>query len=432
MARATAPAPGRPPERRSSAAGEAWNAERLRADFPILTRQVRGRPLVYLDNAATAQKPRAVIESIARYYETFNANVHRGVHRLSEEATDEYERVRGLAARFFNVATNEMVFTAGTTAGLNLVAQSYGGLVLAPGDEIVVSEMEHHSNLVPWHLLAERTGTSVKAIPVTSEGALDLDAFERLLSPRTRIVAVTHASNVLGSVNPINAIAQMAHGVGAVVVVDGAQAAPHLRVDLRASDVDFYVCSAHKLYGPTGLGLLYGKRALLEAMPPWQGGGGMIAEVHVDRSTYALPPERFEAGTPPIAEVTALGATLDYLLRWNWDALVAYEQDLAALAVRRLGEVPGVRVLAADADRVSVISFVLDGVHPHDVGTILDSHGIAVRAGHHCCQPLMRRFGVPATVRASFGAYNLPAEIGALVTGLHEARRVFGSGGAAR
>jgi cysteine desulfurase/selenocysteine lyase len=238
---------------------------------------------------------------------------------------------------------------------------------------------------------------------------------------------VTHASNVLGSVNPINAIAQMAHEVGAVVVVDGAQAAPHLRVDLRASDVDFYVCSAHKLYGPTGIGLLFGKRALLEAMPPWQGGGGMIAEVHVDRSTYAMPPERFEAGTPAIAEVVGLGATLDYVTRWDWESLVAYEQTLAAEALQRLAEVPGIRVLGADADRVSVISFVLEGIHPHDVGTILDTHGIAVRAGHHCCQPLMRKFGVSATVRASFGAYNVPREIDALIGGLHEARRVFGS-----
>jgi cysteine desulfurase/selenocysteine lyase len=427
MARATAPAPERPSDRRAAGAPAPWNAEKVRADFPILTREIRGRPLVYLDNAATAQKPRTVIDAISRYYETFNANVHRGVHRLSEEATDEYERVRRLAAGFFGVSPHEMVFTSGTTGGLNLVAQSYGAAALRPGDEIVVSEMEHHSNLVPWHLLAERTGASIKAIPVTEAGALDLGEYERLLTPRTRIVAVTHASNVLGSVNPINAIAQMAHEVGAVVVVDGAQAAPHLRVDLRASDVDFYVCSAHKLYGPTGIGLLFGKRALLEAMPPWQGGGGMIAEVHVDRSTYAMPPERFEAGTPPIAEVVGFGATLDYISNWDWDSLVAYEQKLAAEALQQLAGVPGVRVLGADADRVSVISFVVEGVHPHDVGTILDTHGIAVRAGHHCCQPLMRKFGISATVRASFGAYNVSREIETLIMGLHEARRVFGS-----
>jgi cysteine desulfurase/selenocysteine lyase len=427
MTRATAPAPERPSDRSAAGSPALWNAEKVRADFPILTREIRGRPLVYLDNAATAQKPRPVIDSISRYYETFNANVHRGVHRLSEEATDEYERVRRLAAGFFGVSPHEMVFTSGTTGGINLVAQSYGAAALRPGDEIVVSEMEHHSNLVPWHLLAERTGASIKAIPVTEAGALDLGEYERVLTPRTRIVAVTHASNVLGSVNPINAIAQMAHEVGAVVVVDGAQAAPHLRVDLRASDVDFYACSAHKLYGPTGIGLLFGKRALLEAMPPWQGGGGMIAEVHVDRSTYAMPPERFEAGTPPIAEVVGLGATLDYIAKWDWDSLVAYEQKLAAEALQQLSEVPGVRVLGADADRVSVISFVLDGIHPHDVGTILDTHGIAVRAGHHCCQPLMRKFGVSATVRASFGAYNVPQEIETLITGLHEARRVFGT-----
>ncbi|MGH7561404.1 MAG: aminotransferase class V-fold PLP-dependent enzyme [Gemmatimonadales bacterium] len=424
----SAPAVPRPPSRSPGHGTGAWNVAAVRQDFPILAREVRGRPLVYLDNAATAQKPRPVIDAITRYYETFNANVHRGVHWLSEAATEEYDRVRALGARFFNVAPEEMVFVAGTTAGLNLVAQSYGGTQLRPGDEIVVSEMEHHSNLVPWHLIAERTGAAIKAIPVTEAGALDLDAFEELLSSRTRIVAVTHASNVLGSVNPINAIAEMAHAAGAIVVVDGAQAAPHLRVDLRASDVDFYVCSAHKLYGPTGIGLLFGKAALLDAMPPWQGGGGMIAEVRVDRSTYAKPPERFEAGTPPIAEVVGLGTTLEYVSRWDWEALVAYEQDLAAEALHRLSGVPGVRVLGADADRVSVLSFVVDGVHPHDVGTILDTHGIAVRAGHHCAQPLMRRFGVPATVRASFGAYNTSADIAALVDGLAEVRRVFKTG----
>ena len=417
-----------PRESRTGRSGPVWDVARVRADFPILQREIRGHPLVYLDSAATAQKPRQVIEAVSRYYETGNANVHRGVHALSQEATTEYERVRHLAARFFNAAyPSEIVYTAGTTASLNLVAQSYGGSVLQPGDEILISEMEHHSNIIPWHLVAERTGAVIRSIPVMESGGLDLAELEQRLGARTRIVAVTHASNVMGAINPINAIAAMAHEVGAVVVVDGAQAAPHLRVDLRASDVDFYVCSAHKLYGPTGIGLLFGKRALLEAMPPWQGGGGMIAEVHVDRSTYAMPPERFEAGTPPIAEVVGLGATLDYLMKWDWESLVAYEQNLAAEALQRLAQVPGVRVLGADADRVSVISFVLEGIHPHDVGTILDTHGIAVRAGHHCCQPLMRKFGVSATVRASFGAYNVPGEIETLIEGLEEARRVFGT-----
>ena len=404
----------------------AWDVNRVRADFPILAREVRGTPLVYLDNAATAQKPRAVIEAIIRYYETGNANVHRGVHALSQEATAEYERVRELAARFFNVSPGEIVFTAGTTAGLNLVAQSYGGSVLRPGDEILVSEMEHHSNLVPWQLVAERTGAVVRMIPIMDSGGLDLAAFEQLLGPRTRIVAVTHASNVIGAINPINAMAAMAHEVGAVVVVDGAQSAPHLRVDLRASDCDFFACSGHKLYGPTGIGLLYGKRALLEAMPPWQGGGGMISEVRIERSTYAPPPERFEAGTPPIAEVVGLGAAIDYALAWDWEALVAYEQGLVAEAMQRLAEVPGLRILGEGADRVSVLSFVLDGIHPHDAGTVLDTLGIAVRAGHHCAQPLMRRFGIPATIRASFGAYNTLGEVEQLIVGLHQVRKVFG------
>jgi cysteine desulfurase/selenocysteine lyase len=404
----------------------AWDVNRVRADFPSLTREVRGTPLVYLDNAATAQKPRAVIEAITRYYETGNANVHRGVHALSQEATTEYERVRELAARFFNVSAGEIVFTAGTTAGLNLVAQSYGGSVLRPGDEILVSEMEHHSNLVPWQLVAERTGAVVRMIPIMDSGGLDLAAFEQLLGPRTRIVAVTHASNVIGAINPINAIAAMAHEVGAVVVVDGAQSAPHLRVDLRAIDCDFFACSGHKLYGPTGIGLLYGKRALLEAMPPWQGGGGMISEVRIERSTYAPPPERFEAGTPPIAEVVGLGAAIDYALAWDWEALVAYEQGLVAEATRRLAEVPGLRILGEGADRVSMLSFVLEGIHPHDAGTVLDTLGIAVRAGHHCAQPLMRRFGIPATIRASFGAYNTLGEVEQLIAGLHQVRKVFG------
>jgi len=414
-------------EPRISRAGTSWDVERVRRDFPILSREIRGRPLVYLDNAATAQKPAAVISAITRYYETGNANVHRGVHALSQEATLEYERVRELAARFLGAGSAaDIVFTSGTTAALNLVAQSYGGSVLRPGDEILVSEMEHHSNLVPWQLVAERTGARVRAIPVGDSGGLDLAALEGLLSSRTRIVAVTHASNVMGAINPINAIAAMAHEVGAVVVVDGAQSAPHLRVDLRAIDCDFFACSGHKLYGPTGIGLLYGKPALLEAMPPWQGGGGMIREVQIERSSFAPPPERFEAGTPPIAEVVGLGAALEYVGAWDWDALVAYEQDLVAEAGRRLAAVPGVRILGEGADRVSVLSLVLEGIHPHDAGTVLDTLGIAVRAGHHCAQPLMRRFGVVATLRASFGAYNTHGEIDALVEGLTRAREVLG------
>jgi cysteine desulfurase/selenocysteine lyase len=404
-----------------------WDVARVRADFPILQREIRGHPLVYLDSAATAQKPRQVIEAVSRYYETGNANVHRGVHALSQEATTEYERVRHLAARFFNAADpSEIVYTAGTTASLNLVAQSYGGSVLQPGDEILISEMEHHSNIIPWHLVAERTGAVIRSIPVMESGGLDLAELERRLGARSRVVAVTHASNVMGAINPINAIAAMAHEVGAVVVVDGAQSAPHLRVDLQAIDCDFFACSGHKLYGPTGIGLLYGKRALLDAMPPWQGGGGMIREVQIDRSSYAAPPERFEAGTPPIAEVVGLGAALDYVSEWNWEALVAYEQELAAEATQALAAVPGLRIMGEGADRVSVLSFTLEGVHPHDAGTVLDTLGIAVRAGHHCAQPLMRRFGVTATLRASFGAYSTEAEVTKLVEGLRQVRKVFG------
>ncbi|HJR33633.1 MAG TPA: SufS family cysteine desulfurase [Gemmatimonadales bacterium] len=416
-----------PRESRTGRSGPVWDVARVRADFPILQRSIRGHPLVYLDSAATAQKPRQVIEAVTRYYETGNANVHRGVHALSQEATTEYERVRHLAARFFNAADpSEIIYTAGTTASLNLVAQSYGGSVLQPGDEILVSEMEHHSNIIPWHLVAERTGAVIRSIPVMESGGLDLGELEQRLGTRTRIVAVTHASNVMGAINPINAIAAMAHEVGAVVVVDGAQSAPHLRVDLQAIDCDFFACSGHKLYGPTGIGLLYGKRALLEAMPPWQGGGGMIRGVQIDRSSYAAPPERFEAGTPPIAEVVGLGAALDYVSGWDWDALVGYEQELAAEATTALAGVPGLRILGEGADRVSVLSFTLEGVHPHDAGTVLDTLGIAVRAGHHCAQPLMRRFGVTATLRASFGAYSTAAELGSLVDGLRQVRKVFG------
>ena len=417
-----------PTESRTGRQGTPWDVSRVRSDFPILEREVRGQPLVYLDNAATAQKPRAVIAAMEEYYETGNANVHRGVHALSQEATLAYESVRERAAKFLGAGSpSQLVFTSGTTAALNLVAQSYGGLVLQPGDRILVTEMEHHSNLVPWQLVAERTGATIAAIPVADSGGLDLAALERLLGEgRTRIVAVTHASNVIGAINPINAIAEMAHEVGAVIVVDGAQSAPHLRLDLEAMDCDFFACSGHKLYGPTGIGLLYGKRDLLEAMPPWQGGGGMIREVQIERSSYAPPPERFEAGTPPIAEVVGLGAALDYLTRWDWEALVAYEQDLVAEAGRKLATIPGVRILGAGADRVSVLSVVLEGIHAHDAGTVLDTLGVAVRAGHHCAQPLMRRFGVTATLRASFGAYNTHQEIDVLVEGLARARKVLG------
>jgi cysteine desulfurase/selenocysteine lyase len=416
-----------PPEELRSRVSPSWDVAKVRADFPVLTRVVRGNPLVYLDNASTAQKPRVVLEAMDHYYRNTNANVHRGVHTLSGEATSAYEKARERVALFLGAESpREIVFTSGTTAALNLVAQSYAGSVLRPGDEILVTEMEHHSNLVPWQLAAERTGARVRAIPVMDSGGLDLGALERLLGPRTRIVAVSHASNVIGAINPVNAIAEMAHAVGAVVVVDGAQSAPHLRVNVAAIDCDFFAFSGHKLYGPMGIGVLYGKAALLEAMPPWQGGGGMIREVQIERSTWASPPERFEAGTPPVAEAVGLGSAIDYITAWDWDALVGYEQELIAEASRKLQTVPGVKILGEGADRVSVLSMAIDGVHPHDAGTILDTRGIAVRAGHHCAQPLMRRFGVTATLRASFGAYNTTEEVDALVEGVREVRKVFG------
>lgn len=416
-----------PPEVLRSRVSPQWDVAKIRAEFPVLTRIVRGCPLVYLDNASTAQKPRVVLEAMDHYYRTTNANVHRGVHTLSGEATSAYEKARERVALFLGAeSSREIVFTAGTTASINLVAQSYGGSVLRPGDEILVTEMEHHSNLVPWQLAAERAGARVKAIPVMDSGGLDLAALERLLGSRTRIVAVSHASNVIGAINPVNAIAEMAHAVGAVVVVDGAQSVPHLRVNVSAIDCDFFAFSGHKLYGPMGIGVLYGKAALLEAMPPWQGGGGMIREVQIERSTWASPPERFEAGTPPVAEAVGLGAAIEYIMGWDWDALVGYEQELIAEASQKLQTVPGVSILGEGADRVSVLSMAIEGVHPHDAGTILDTRGIAVRAGHHCAQPLMRRFGVTATLRASFGAYNTPGEVDALVDAMHEVRKVFG------
>lgn len=416
-----------PPEDLRSRVSPSWDVAKVRADFPVLTRIVRGNPLVYLDNASTAQKPRAVLEAMDHYYRTTNANVHRGVHTLSGEATSAYEKARERVALFLGAESpREIVFTSGTTASLNLVAQSYAGSVLRPGDEILVTEMEHHSNLVPWQLAAERAGARVKAIPVMDSGGLDLAALERLLGSRTRIVAVSHASNVIGAINPVNAIAEMAHAVGAVVVVDGAQSVPHLRVNVSAIDCDFFAFSGHKLYGPMGIGVLYGKAALLEAMPPWQGGGGMIREVQIERSTWASPPERFEAGTPPVAEAVGLNAVIEYIMNWDWDALVGYEQELIAEASQKLQTVPGVSILGEGADRVSVLSMEIEGVHPHDAGTILDTRGIAVRAGHHCAQPLMRRFGVTATLRASFGAYNTAQEVDALVDAMHEVRKVFG------
>lgn len=404
-----------------------FDVTRLRAEFPFLHRRVHGHPLAYLDNAATAQKPQVVLDALAAFYATGCANVHRGVHTLSQEATVAYDRVREEVAQALNAsAPDEIVFTAGTTAGLNLVAASYGGSRLRPGDEIVVTELEHHSNLVPWHLVAERTGAKLRAIPIDETGHLNLTAAAAIIGPRTRVLAVGHASNVLGTINPIRTLADWAHAVGAVVVVDGAQSLPHLPVDVQALDCDFFAFSAHKVFGPMGVGVLYGRRELLETMPPVQGGGGMIAHVTIERSTYAPPPTRFEGGTPPVGEVLGMGAALRWLETLDRPAVLQYEEELLQYAEASLRAVPGVRVFGPSTDRVSVLSFVVDGIHPHDVGTVLDRFGVAVRVGHHCAQPLMARLGVPATARASFAPYNTRDDVDALVRGIRESQRVFG------
>ena len=401
---------------------------RLRHDFPVLRARINGRPLAYLDNGATSQRPRPVVEAEADFALLENANVHRGVHTLSQRATQRYDAVREQVRGFLNAAdAAEIVFTSGTTAALNLVAQSYGRSVLRAGDEILLTAMEHHSNIVPWQLVAEATGARIRVLPVTDRGELDLARLPDLLTARTRLVAVAHVSNVLGTVNPVRALADQVHAVGGVLVVDGAQAVPHLPVDVQALGADFYVASAHKMYGPTGVGFLYGRLPLLEAMPPWQGGGGMIQRVTFERTTYAPVPARFEAGTPPISQVIGLGAAISWLQALDWAALERHEADLLACATERVAALPGARIIGTAAERVGVLSFVLEGIHPHDVGTVLDLHGVAVRASHHCAQPLMERFGVPGTVRASFAVYNTRGEIDQLVDGLREARRVFGA-----
>lgn len=405
----------------------ALDVARIRAEFPILDQPVHGHPLVYLDSAASAQKPRAVIEAVTRHYQTRNANVHRGVHHLSQEASAAYEAARVTAARFLGAAEPaEVVFAHGTTSGLNLVARSWGDAHVKQGDHILVSELEHHSNIVPWQQLAIRRGGRVVKIPVTDAGEIDLDAYRGLLSERTRIVAVSHVSNVLGTIVPIRQMADLAHGVGAVLVVDGAQSAPHLAIDVQALHADFFVCSGHKVYGPTGVGLLWGRRALLDAMPPYEGGGGMIDLVTFEKTTYAKAPARFEAGTPPVEAVVGLAAALDWLAALDGEAVRAHEHDLLTYATGRLGELPGVTLLGRAPERASVVSFVVDGVHAHDVGTILDTEGVAVRAGHHCAQPLMARYGLTSTVRASFCAFNTRDEIDTLMAGMHQVRKVFG------
>jgi cysteine desulfurase / selenocysteine lyase len=400
--------------------------ERIRAEFPILGIEAHGRRLAYLDNAATTQKPREVLDAIARYYETSNANVHRGVHLLSERATAAFEGGRADVAAFFNARhAREIVFTRNATEGINLVAASWGGANLRPGDEVLISAMEHHSNIVPWQLACEKTGATLKVIPIDDRGALDLDAFQRLLSERTRILAVTYLSNALGTINPVADLIAAAHGVGAVALVDAAQAAYHLPIDVQALGVDFLVATGHKLYGPTGIGVLYGREALLDAMPPYQGGGDMIASVTFEKSTWNALPYKFEAGTPHIEGGAVLGAATRFIRRVGFDWIAAHEADLLAYATAAIGGVPGVRLIGTAPAKASIVSFVLDGVHPHDIGTVVDRAGVAIRTGHHCAQPVMERFGVPATARASLAMYNTREDVDQLVLALHEVRRVF-------
>ncbi len=397
------------------------------AEFPILGRPVHGRRLVYLDNGATTQKPAVVIEAEAAYYRESNANIHRGVHWLSQHSTDLYDRARERVRGFLNAAhVEEIVFTRGTTEAINLVAASWGRNNLKPGDEILLSGMEHHSNIVPWQLVAEQTGAVIRVIPVTDDGELDMPAYAQLLNERTRFVGVCHVSNALGTVNPVQEIIRQAHDRGAVVLIDGAQAVAHQLVDVQALDCDFYVFSGHKLYGPTGIGALYGRKNLLDAMPPWQGGGDMIHTVSFERSTFAETPQKFEAGTPNIAGAIGLDAAIAYVQEAGIDQISAHEAALVLHASEVLAEVPGLRFIGQARERAGIVSFVVDGIHPHDLGTILDMEGVAIRAGHHCAMPLMTRFGLPGTARASFALYNSIEDIDTLVAALHKARRLFG------
>lgn len=404
------------------------DVEALREQFPIFRRTVRGKRLIYLDSAATSQKPQCVIDAEREFYERYNANVHRGAYLIAEEATAAYEGAREKVAKFINAPSKDcIVFTRGTTEAIKLVAYSWGWANLKEGDEILLTEMEHHSNIVPWQLIAERTGAKIKVVPITDDGLLDMESFDRLLTERVKIVAVTHVSNVLGTINPVQEICRKAHEVGAVVLVDGAQAAPHLPVDVQAIDCDFYALSGHKMCGPTGSGALYGRKELLEAMPPFLGGGEMIRTVTFERTTFNDVPYKFEAGTPAIAQAIGLGAAVDYLTKIGVERIRAHEVELVAYALERLREIKGITIygVAPPEQRGGVIAFNIGDIHPHDLATFLDAHGICIRAGHHCAQPLMRRFNVAATARASFYLYNTPGEIDALADALHKAHQFF-------
>jgi len=406
--------------------GSPLDVERIRADFPILKLRPGGKLLVYLDNAASSQMPQQVIDRLVRYQTTQHANIHRAVHTLSEIATAEYEEARRKLARFINAREErEVIFTSGTTEAINLAMHGYGRKFIGAGDEIILTTLEHHSNIVPWQMLAEEKGARIRVVPINDAGELLIDEYEKLFNERTRLVGVAHVSNALGSVNPVKQIIAFARARGVPVLVDGAQAVPHMKVDVQDLDCDFYAFSGHKLCGPTGIGILYGKAALLERMQPFKGGGDMILSVTFEKTTYNVIPQKFEAGTPPIAAAIGLGAAIDYLSAIGMDAIAAHELDLLDYATEQLKRMPGVRIIGTAAEKAAVLSFALDGVHPHDVGTLLNQDGVAVRTGHHCAQPVMRRFKVPATSRASFAFYNTMAEVDALVSGIRNVQKVF-------
>jgi len=406
---------------------EKLNIDQIRADFPVLHQQVNKAPLIYFDNAATTQKPKAVIDALSAYYEQDNANIHRGIHTLAERATTAYELTRKKLSSFLNSpSTDQIIFTSGTTAGINLVAQTFGRANVGKGDQIIVSNLEHHSNIVPWQMIADEKGAEIKVIPVSDAGVLDIEAYKALLNPKVKLVAVNHVSNAIGTINPIEEIISLAHKVGAKVLIDGAQSVAHLAVDVQALDMDFFVFSAHKLFGPTGVGVLYGKRELLESMPPYQGGGEMIKEVSFAGTTYNELPYKFEAGTPNIADVIAFGAALDYVQAIPSEALAAQEEALLAYATQKLQAIPGLRIVGSAPEKIAVISFVIDGVHPQDIGVLLDKFGIAIRTGHHCAQPLMKRYELVGTCRASFSFYNTFEEIDRFVLCLEKTLQMLG------
>jgi len=405
-----------------------FDVEGVREDFPILKQLVYGKPLVYLDNAATSQKPRVVIEAVSKYYSADNSNIHRGVHHLSEQATQQYEEARTKVQGFINAAhSNEIIFVRGTTEAINLVASSYGRANVGADDEILITAMEHHSNIVPWQILCDEKRARLRVAPIDDNGELIVEEFEKLLNERTKLVSVAHISNALGTINPIRAIVEIAHRHKVPVLIDGAQAAPHTKIDVQELDCDFYTFSGHKVFGPTGIGVLYGKADLLNAMPPFQGGGYMIASVTFEKTTYNSLPFKFEAGTPNIAGTIGLGAAIDYTNQLGIDTIARYEEELLSYGTEALTAIPGLRLIGTAKEKAGVLSFVLEGVHPHDIGTILDREGIAIRTGHHCAMPVMDRFGIPATARASIAFYNTRQEIDALVAGIHKVKEVFGS-----